>query len=422
LEHEQMQVERVPLDAVVPDPANVRLHPEHNLEAIQGSLARFGQQKPIVVDRSGVIRAGNGTYHAAKALGWEEILVVRTDLADLEATAFSIADNRTTDLSEFDLPALGRLLEELRQEDALAGVGFDEAELDTLLAELREGLDLEVELDDPGPGEPPEAPVSREGDLWVLGDHRLLCGDSTTLEAVERVMAGEQAKLVATDPPYLVDYTGERPNDSGKDWTASYREIDIKDADGFFRSVFTNVLAVLAPHAAIYCWHAHKRAGLLSRVWEDLGIIDHQQVIWVKPAPVFGRVYWHFRHEPCSMGWRQGSKPEHDGNHEFSSVWELDYDGLGKRASDHPTAKPVEIFARPMRKHTKAGDIVFEPFSGSGSQLIAAEKLGRRCRAIEISPAFVDVAVRRWEGATRKQAVLDGTGKTFEETAAERVG
>ena len=415
---EHMQIERVPLNSITPDPANVRLHSDTNLDAIKGSLARFGQQKPIVVDRSGVIRAGNGTYAAAKALGWTEIQVVRTDLEGLEATAFAIADNRTSDLSEFDQPSLGKLLGELRAEDALAGVGFSDGDLDALLADLSRGLDLETELDDPGPGEPPDAPVAREGDLWTLGDHRLLCGDSTSPEAVRRAMGGEQAMLVATDPPYLVDYTGERPNDSGKDWSATYREIDITDAEGFFRSVFTNVLAVLAEHAAIYCWHAHKRAGLLSRIWDELGIIDHQQVIWVKPAPVFGWVYWHFRHEPCSMGWRQGSKPEHDGNHEHDSVWELDYDGLGRRACDHPTAKPIEIFARPMRKHTKPGDLVFEPFSGSGSQLIAAEQLGRRCRAIEISPAFVDVAIRRWESATGKQATLDGA--TFEQVARER--
>ena len=219
--------------------------------------------------------------------------------------------------------------------------------------------------------------------------------------------------LVATDPPYLVNYTGERPNDSGKDWTENYREIDIKDADGFFRSVFTNVLEVIAPKAAIYCWHAHKRSGLIQKVWHELGILDHQQIVWVKPAAVFGRVYWHFRHEPCVMGWRKGSQPEHDGSHEFDSVWEVDWEGKARVATDHPTSKPTELFARPMRKHTRPGDTVFEPFSGSGSQIIAAEALGRRCRGLEISPAFVDVAIKRWQGATEKDAVLEETGETF---------
>ena len=141
--------------------------------------------------------------------------------------------------------------------------------------------------------------------------------------------------------------------------------------------MFTNVLSVLAPHSAIYCWHAHKRQALISTVWSDLGILDHQQIIWVKPSAVFGRVFWHFRHEPCMMGWVQGTMPPHDDDHSFNSVWEIDWEGKARIVgNEHPTQKPVEIFARPMRKHTKPGDICFEPFSGSGSQLIAAETLG----------------------------------------------
>ncbi len=249
----------------------------------------------------------------------------------------------------------------------------------------------------------------------------MLCGDSTRLEDVERVMAGEKAALVATDPPYLVDYTGERPNDSGKDWTDTYREVDIQDADGFFRSVFTNIVEILGPHAAVYCWHAHKRQALISRIWEELGLLNHQQIVWVKPTAVFGRVYWHFRHEPCLMGWKKGQQPEHDGHHEFNSVWEVDWEGKKRVVgNEHPTEKPVELFLRPMEKHTRKRDICFEPFSGSGSQLIAAEKTGRKCRAIELSEAYVDVAIRRWQEATGKEAVLDGTGESFSQVTEER--
>jgi DNA modification methylase len=148
---------------------------------------------------------------------------------------------------------------------------------------------------------------------------------------------------------------------------------------------------------------------LISRIWEDLGILDHQQVVWIKPTPVFGRVYWHFQHEPCMMGWKQGEKPEHDGTHEFSSVWTVDYDGHQRLVgNEHPCQKPVELYARPMRKHTQPGDVVYEPFSGSGTQIIGAEQLARRCRAIEIEPAYVDVAIDRWQKATGKIATLDG--------------
>jgi DNA modification methylase len=313
-------------------------------------------------------------------------------------------------------------LEQLRKEDALDGVGFSTEDIDALVAELRAQEEVDKTLTDEGPDEPPVVAAARTGDLWVLGDHRLLCGDSTSLKDVLRVMGTDKAALCATDPPYLVDYTGERPNDSGKDWTATYREIDIDDADGFFRSVFKNVLEVLGPKGAVYCWHAHKRCGDIQRIWRELGILDHQSVVWVKPTPVFGRVYWHFRHEHCLMGWRQGDKPDHDGVHEHDSVWECDWDGKPRSDGSHPCVKPVELFVRPMRKHTKAGDVVFEPFSGSGSQLIAAERTGRRCRAIEISAPYVDVAIRRWEKATAKQATLDGDGRTFAEVAAERIG
>jgi DNA modification methylase len=280
-------------------------------------------------------------------------------------------------------------------------LGWSDEELNELLAPPgTEGLTDADEVP-----EPPETPITKPGDIWLLGEHRLLCGDSTKPEDVDRVMEGAKAALTATDPPYLVDYTGERPNDSGKDWSGTYKEVEITDADRFFRGVFTNVLRVLAPNAAIYCWHAHKRQALISQVWTDLGILDHQQVIWVKPTPVFGRVYWHFRHEPCMMGWRKGSQPAHDSDHEFNSVWEIDWEGKARIVGNsHPTQKPVEIFARPMRKPTKRGDTVFEPFSGSGSQLIAAEKEGRRCRAIELEPTFVDVAVARWETFTSKKA------------------
>ena len=388
---------------------------------VAASLRRFGWQQPIVARRSGEVIAGNTRLKAAQQLGMARVPVWWFDGSDLDATAFAIADNRTHEFAEWNERELAQLLEQLRQEDSLEGVGFTTDDLDALVEQLRQQELADRELLDEGPDAPPEIATARLGDIWCLGEHRLLCGDSTRIADVRRVMDGVKAALVATDPPYLVDYTGERPNDSGKDWTATYREIEIEDADGFFRAVFTNVLAVLEPKGAIYCWHAHKRCGDIQRIWRELGILDHQQIIWVKPSPVFGRVYWHFRHEPCAMGWRQGDKPEHDGVHDHDSVWEVDWDGKGRViGNEHPTEKPVELFVRPIKKHTSPGDIVFEPFSGSGSQLIAAERTARRCRTIEISPPFVDVAIRRWEKATGQDATLQEDGRTFAAVAAER--
>jgi DNA modification methylase len=409
-------VEIVPISRLFCSPTNPRRN-DAAVPHVAASIRRFGWQQPIVARRTGEVIAGNTRLKAAQSLGMTEVPVWWFDGSDLDAVAYGIADNRVASFASWDDEALVKLLEHLRQEDALEGVGFNEDDIDALVQQLRD--EEERDLVDDGPDEPPAVSVAKTGDLWHLGDHRLLCGDSTSLKDVLRVMDGEKAALTATDPPYLVDYTGERPNDSGKDWTDTYREIDIEDADGFFRAVFKNVLEVLGSHAALYCWHAHKRCGDIQRIWRELGILDHQQIVWVKPTPVFGRVYWHFRHEPCVMGWKQGDKPEHDGVHEHDSVWECDWDGKARVVgNEHPTEKPVELFVRPMKKHTKPGDVVFEPFSGSGSQLIAAERTGRRCRAIEITPAYIDVAIKRWQKATGNEATLDG--RTFAEVAAER--
>lgn len=417
---EGLRLEWVDLDRLFLSPHNPR-HNDAAVPHVAESIRRFGWQQPIVARPSGEVIAGNTRLKAAKQLGHAKVPVVWFAGSDLDATAFQIADNRTHEFATWDEPALAKLLQELRAEDSLDGVGFDTEDIDELIAKIESGGDgPNVEVDDPGPPPLPKVAVARPGDLWVLGQHRLLCGDSTNLADVQRVMAGARAALVATDPPYLVDYTGERPNGTGKDWSETYREVDITDADAFFRGLFTNVLAVLGPKAAIYCWHAHKRQSTITRIWDELGILDHQQIVWVKPTPVFGRVYWHFRHEPCLMGWKKGDKPEHDGVHAHDSVWEVDWEGKQRIVgNEHPTQKPVELFRRPMLKHTQPGDVCFEPFSGSGSQLIAAEELGRRCRAIEIAPAFVDVAIRRWQSATGKTASLEG-GTTFAEVAAQR--
>ncbi len=413
-------VEMVPISRLFLSPTN----PRHNDAAVPhviASLNRFKWQQAIVAKRSGEVIAGNTRLKAALKLGLETVPVWWFDGSDLDAVAYAIADNRTHEFAEWNEPELAALLEQLRKEDSLDGVGFSTEDLDELARQLRDE-DADQDLVDDGPEAPPAIAVTLPGDLWHLGKHRLLCGDSTKLTDVHRVMAGKKAALVATDPPYLVDYTGERPNDSGKDWTASYREIDIVDADGFFRAVFANVLDVLGRKGAIYCWHAHKRCGDIQRIWRALGILDHQQIIWVKPTAVFGRVYWHFQHEPCVMGWRQGDMPDHDGVHEHTSVWHVDWDGKSRVVgNEHPTEKPVELFVRPIKKHTKPGDTVFEPFSGSGSQLIAAERTGRNCHAIEISPPFVDVAIRRWQRATGQAATLEADGRTFAAISAARL-
>lgn len=405
----------VPIERLRPWPGNPRKNAKA-VDEVARAIKRFGWGAPIVArDADGEIIAGHTRYLAAQKLGIDRVPVRFLKLDPADAHLLAVADNKTGEIAEWDDDKLAAVLAELRAADVdlLEGTGLSENEVRALLDESAGG----PRGTDAGPDEPPKNPVSKRGELYELGQHRLLCGDSTSRDDVLRLLDGEKAALCATDPPYLVDYTGaDRPGKDGKgtggkDWSDVYREIDIKDATGFFRSVFTNVLEVLAPNAAIYCWHAHKRVVDIVLVWRELGILDHQQIIWVKPVSTFGRVFWHFRHEPCLMGWRKGSIPTHDGDQSLDSVWEIDWEGKARPIDmGHPTSKPVEIFARPIRKHTKPGDLVFEPFSGSGSQLIAAAQEGRRCRAIELEPAFVDVARRRYTKWARSAGVDPGSG------------
>jgi len=416
-----LAIEWVPIDKVFCNPAN----PRHNEEAVphvSASLRRFGWRQPIVAKRSGEVVAGNTRLKAAQALGMKQVPVAWFEGPEIEATAYSIADNKVAEYAEWDEPALAKLLQELQAEDALDGVGYSVEDIDALLAELDEGE--AVEIDDPGPGVPPEDPVSRSGDLWILGNHKLLCGDSTNPDNLSRLMDGDKAVLFSSDPPYCVNYTGkDRPihdgKPSGKDWSHVYREVDIEDLGTFLDAVFTACLPHVTDNAGIYIWHAHVQQPVIAATFEKHNLLLHQVIVWVKPTATFGHSYYRWRHEPCAFGWRRGHKPRH-GVGRLDTVWEESWEGKARITGDHPTIKPLRLFEIPQELHTRPGAIILEPFSGSGSQIIASERIGRHCRALEISPVFIDVAVRRWEEATGKEAVLEITGNTFAQTAQER--
>jgi DNA modification methylase len=403
----RLRLEWVEAGSLTPNPKNWRRHPDTQIAAIRGLIAdpEVGWAGALLFnERTGRLIDGHARQKVVDPKAVVPVLI--GSWSEEAEKRILLTLDPIAGMAVADIAQLESLLSEVNLSDEwLAGL---RGQLDRVLGDAQKALaeqDAATEIVEDEAPDPPTNPITKPGDLWILGNHRLLCGDATNPEHIDRLMSGERAALAATDPPYLVDYTGDRPNDSGKDWTGTYHEIDIKDADAFFRGMFSNVARVLAPHAAIYCWHAHERQALISRVWEDLGILDHQQVIWVKPTPVFGRAYWHFQHEPCMMGRLKGSAPEHNGDHTISSVWTINWEGKHRIVgNEHPTQKPVEIFARPMRKHTRPGYICFDPFSGSGSQIIAAKQLGRRCFACEIEPAFVDVAVRRWETFTKLTA------------------
>lgn len=402
----------IPLEGLVVDPANARRHPDRNLESIVTSLQLYGQRKPVVVRKEGmVVEAGNGTVAAARRLGWTHLAAVVVDDDPITATGFSITDNRSAELAEWDEEALGKLLRELRTEEIdLEALGWTDDELKVLLQEMTDDGNVGP---DPGPSEPPADPVSRPGEIYELGPHLLLCGDSTKAEDVARLMTGEKALLVATDPPYLVNYKGgnhpqswhNKPDVKDKHWD------DYQDpAAGleFFQRFLELALEHSAPDVAVYQWHAHKRQALVEEAWTKAGLLVHQQLIWVKARPVLTRSHFMWQHEPCFYGWVQGTPPRRRPPSNETTVWSIDQQG--NQDGVHPTQKPLELFRRPLLWHLEPGELCFEPFAGSGTCLIAAAMLKRRCYAMEISPAFCDVVRRRWGAYARLAGVESGKG------------
>jgi len=360
-------------------------------------------------------------------LGLSDVPCIRlAHLSDSQIRAVRLSDNKIAEDAGWDQELLAMEFHDLNSDGYdLSLTGFNDTEIAELMAPLGEsGLT--------DPNEVPEAQeqiISKVGDLWTLGKNRLLCGDSTEKADVIRVMDGRRAKLFATDPPYLVDYDGmNHPSKYGepsknKDWSGSYavtwdEQNENPDLyDGFISQAVENALA---DDAAWYCWHASKRHAFLESVWQKYGAFLHQQIIWVKDRTVLGRSIYMWQHEPCLFGWVKGKMPFWRKGEYFSTVWNVPTVKPGTNTK-HPTSKPIELFTLPMQQHCDALEICYEPFCGSGSQIIAGEKTGRRVFAIEISPQYVDVSVRRWQEFTGERAVLLGDGRTFDEIVNDRV-
>jgi DNA modification methylase len=388
-----MQTETVLTTSLTMDPANSRKHGERNLETIKASLNRFGQQKPIVVNSKGVVLAGNGTLAAARALGWKEIQVVRTDLEGADAVAYAIADNRTAELAEWDDDALAATLASLQNDEDFDHLvaGFTDAEIEALVGKVS-GLEEVTEDEVP---EPPVDPITKPGDLWLLGEHRLLCGDSTKAEDVARLMGGEKAGLMVTDPPYGVDYDGGAANTKKREKLSGDNNTDLFDKA-------TGIAASMMPSGAWYIWHAGRLAEPVYSAIKRCGWDVRALLIWNKLKPHYGAPMAHYcqKHEPCLYAVRGNA--DFDGPSNECTVWDIEQP---RKNEHHPTQKPVECMARAIRNHKKT--TVYDPFLGSGTTLIAAEQLGRKCYGLEISPAYCDVIVKRWENLTGGKAELE---------------
>jgi DNA modification methylase len=398
-----------PLSALIPYARNARTHSDEQIAQIAASIREFGFTNPILVDGDNGIIAGHGRLLAARKLGMSEVPVIElAGMSEAQRRAYILADNRLALNASWDAEVLAVELGDL------AGLGFDLSLTgfgDDELAGILNGGNAGLTDPDAIP-EVPHTPVSRIGDVWLLGKHRLVCGDCTNTADVARALNGVIPHLMVTDPPYGVNYdpswrqrfvmeggdlaTGAVLNDDRADWRQAW---------------------ALFPGDVTYVWHGALHAGEVAESLEASGFAIRSQVIWDKGRLVIGRGDYHWQHEPMYYAVRKGKTGHWAGGRSQTTVWQIPH---RKSESGHGTEKPVECMKRPMENNSSPGQAVYEPFSGSGTSIIAAEMTGRVCHAIELNPAYVDVAIERWQAFTGEKAVLEASDQTFGDVGAER--
>ena len=394
-----MKLETVTIESLKLDPNNARKHSKRNLDAIAASLEKFGQRKPIVV-HNGVVIAGNGTLEAAKTLGWKEIgvSVCPADWDADTAKAYALADNRSSELAEWDNLILSNQLLDLD------GLGWD---IEALGFEMPQILETEV-INDEVP-ETPAVPTTKVGDVWKLGKHRLVCGDSTDVTVFDKLLGEEKADLVWTDPPYGVAIIGGNRGDTPAERKANggleieNDNLNHAQLTDFLRSAFNAIFIATKPGA---CWYVTAPSGNLfecfSKPLTELQVWKHT-LVWVKNSLVMGRADYHYRHESIFYGWTPGAAHQTPPDRKQDTIWEFDRPRANK---EHPTMKPIELIERAIQNSSLAGQTVLDAFGGSGSTLIACEQTKRIARLIELDPKYCDVIIKRWENLTGLKAEL----------------
>jgi DNA modification methylase len=399
-----------PIASLREDPKNARKHDKRNLAAIAKSLSEFGQRKPIVALADGTVIAGNCTLAAARALGWTE-LAVATFEDEAKAKAYAIADNRAGELASWDDDLLAESLAGL-DEDLRAACGFSTAELEQLLR-VEGGSAAADEIP-----EPPAEPTAKRGDLYILGRHRLLCGDSTNAEDVRRVLDGAAPRLLLTDPPYGVSLDMEWRDRAGLNGLGPAETSYLQRGTGHTNTAisgdtkadWSDAFELVPSLDTAYVWHASAYSVEVGLGLRRIGFEIKQQIIWRKPHFVLSRQHYHWQHEPCWYARKDGAA-KFRGSRDQSTIWDaaspkmlMNPAGEREEKVDHPTQKPVALYTRPIENHLEPGEAFYEPFGGSGSAIAAAETTGRRCFAIELDPKYVDVIVARWERLSGQKA------------------
>ena len=400
------------LKRLIPNQDNPRMHPRAQIKQIARSMRKFGFTCPLLVDQNGNVIAGHGRLLAALLLGLQEAPVIVIDhLTESEKRAYMIADNKLALNAGWDDQKLRDVLTTLKKElfDATL-TGYDEHELEQLTADLDEELGRTDEDAVPGLA---KVVVSVPDDLWTMGDHhRLLCGDATSIDAIKQVMGGEQAEMTFTDFPYNVNYT--------QNTVAGPRKIANDnlgdDFEQFLYDAFVNIL--LATKGAVYSFMSSGELHTLYGAFTRAGGHWSTFIIWAKDQFTLGRSDFQRQFEVALYGWKSGGQHYWCGARNQGDVWQVQK----PRVNDlHPTMKPIELIERAIGNSSQQGDLVLDPFAGSGSTLIACQRMRRCARLIELEPQYVDVIVRRWQEFTGRSAILEGHGGTFAEVANERL-
>lgn len=416
------RVERRPVADLVPYARNARTHSAEQVEQLAASIREWGWTVPVLVDEAGGIIAGHGRVLAAQGLGLADVpVMVAAGWSDAKKRAYVIADNKLALNAGWDEEILRLEMLDLREVGVDLGLtGFGALELDKMF-----GATAGLTDPDDAPAAPAD-PVSALGDVWLLGRHRLACGDCTDASVVEATLAGAKPHLMVTDPPYGVDYDpdwrnhvkragtmkaigaasiGKVENDDRADWSAAW---------------------ALFPGEVIYCWHGALHAATVADSLAASGFDVRAQIIWAKQTLIIGRGHYHWQHEPCWYVVRKGGTGHWQGDRKQSTIWEINtrngyLKGDNESHTGHGTQKPLECMRRPIENNSKPGDAVYEPFSGSGTTIIAGQMTDRRVYAIELNPTYVDVAVERWEKFTGQAATLEETGETFTQVRERRL-
>jgi len=413
------------LDELRSAPRNARLHSAAQVAQIAASIKEWGATNPILIDEHGEIIAGHGRKSGAELAGLAQFpTITLAGLTKAQKRAYLLADNVIPLGAEWDLDVLRSEMIALADESFDLGlIGFGDAELDDLLGD-RPG---DTDPDATPPVE--EAAVSRLGDVWLLGDHRLLCGDCTDAESVARAMGSARPHLLVSDPPYGVEYDANWRNETGIAEDGSLQRVKtgrvrrvigakaVGPSHNDDRADWSEAWK-LFPGDVVYAWHAGRRASDADLSLRAAGFEVRAQIVWDKERMIIGRGDYHWAHEPCWYCVRKGRRGHWAGGRQQTTIWRIPHHAS---ETGHSAQKPVECMKRPIENSSRRGDAVYDPFVGSGTTIIAAEMTGRRCIAIEVHPQYCDLAVRRWQDFAGAEAYLEGDGRPFAALAAERL-